>query len=230
MMMPNESAISSAQHTEAALAATVNLRRHLRQHVGPIYKFTGPDVPGANKVGICIFPPDERKPYWTLCTVGMSAIVMESAPISARNIELLISLPEDWNWNDPVNSWPLALIWTMIELIASDRSKSIVHGQTVKAKGATIPIFSSTERPAGGVLFGRPVLLPEKAWRIVDEDFNVRWLAILPLFAEEIVFGEKHGEHALMDKLEEAKVSELFDRRRRNTCSGATDNVHWNSI
>jgi hypothetical protein len=158
--MPQDSATSIAQHTEATLADTINLRRHLRQHVGPIYKFTGPDNPGASNVGICIFPPDERKPYWTLCTVGMSAIVMESAPASSRNIELLISLPEEWNWNDPVNSWPIRLIWTMVELIASDHSKAIVHGQTIRAKGATIPIFSSTERPGGGVLFGRPTLLP----------------------------------------------------------------------
>jgi hypothetical protein len=91
----------------------------------------------------------------------------------------------------------------------------------VKAKGATIPIFSSTERPAGGVLFGRPALLPEKAWHMVDEESNVRWLAILPLYAEEITFGEKHGEYDLIDKLEEAKVSELFDRRRLTTCLGA---------
>jgi hypothetical protein len=219
-VMPQDTATSIAQHTESTLAATIELRRHLRQHIGPTYKFTRPDTFGVHKVGVCIFPPDEHKPYWTVCTAGMSDISMERAPLSARNIELLISLPEEWNWADPVNSWPLALMRTMVELIASDPNKSIIYGQSVRAKRATIPIFSSTDRAAGGVLFGRPALLPERAWHIVSGELNVRWLAILPIFVEEIEFAEKHGEHILIDKLEEAKVSELFDRRRINTCSG----------
>lgn len=219
--MPGQSSISVTGHTEAALSATIDLRRHLRQHVGPTYKFQpGPDDFGSRKVGVCLFPPDERKPYWTVCSVGMSGILMQSAPLGSRNIELLISLPEDWNWNDPLNSWPLTLMWTMVDLISTDPGKAIVYGQSVRAKGATIPIFSSTDRPAGGILFGRPELLTEAAWRIDSDEMKARWLSIIPLFVEEIVFVEKHGERALIERLEESSVTEFFDRRRLNTCTG----------
>lgn len=71
------------------------------------------------RIDIAIIEPTKKRNYYTLCTIGLGAYMMnideEKSPLAQEYIELLIYLPANWpispeKFNDENNFWPVRLL------------------------------------------------------------------------------------------------------------------------
>ena len=52
------------------------------------------------------------------------------------------------------------------------------------------------------------------------DDRQIHFLALVPLYAEEVEFKLRYGVNALLDRFADADVTELLDVTRVNVCAG----------
>jgi hypothetical protein len=65
----------------------------------------------------------------------------------------------------------------------------------------------------------RPVLFGDDFMRLeVDPDKGIDFLSFVPLYREELDYKLDHGLDPLLDRLDEAGVTELLDLGRKNVC------------
>jgi hypothetical protein len=64
-----------------------------------------------------------------------------------------------------------------------------------------------------------PPVLAKNSWRLmINDDTVINFYALWPIYSEEMNFKLARGVEPFLAKLEAARVTELIDVERRNTC------------
>jgi hypothetical protein len=194
---------------------------HLDLHVVP-------PAPACRR-GLCSdYHPFGRNAF-TIVTSGMSTRPMP-LPAGAdadtpRLVELLVSLPADWHGlrpdgtfvNDYIhneeNWWPIHWL-KMIARMPHENDEWIGAGQVIPNIPADKPL--APDNRFTGILLLPSVIHPEAQRLVVHDDTAIEFLALWPLYAEEIELYHRHGLSTLKAAFMNAGITDLINPRRRN--------------
>ncbi len=197
------------------------ITNHIEKYFGTDFFVLDEEKSSTVHVDIHVVRPTATRPYFTLLTSGMSDLDM-SMPKGLEDLalaEVCLCLPREWplgmdefGWREPGYFWPLALL--------KNAAKYPHINQTWFSWGHTI---GNVERPEPlgsgthftGVMLLNPATFPEGADTLkTDDGRTIHYLALIPVFEQEMRFKQKFGSDALEEKLIEADITELLDPKR----------------
>jgi hypothetical protein len=137
-----------------------------------------------------------------------------------RYAELLICLPPDWNleqedFKDEANYWPIRWL-KMLARLPHQYSTWLFTGHTVPNGDPPRPFADNTELCCALLL--TPMLFDLDFLILELDDRQVHFLALVPLYREEMEYKMRQGVSALLDRCADAGVTELLDLTRVNVC------------
>lgn len=196
---------------------------HIEEHLGPIDYVFHELVSEYVHIDVHRVPPRPERPYYTLVTSGMSERPMSvpDGTDSPRFTELMICVPSNWplsmeDFRDEQNYWPIRLLKVLARLPHEfDTWLGLSH---------SVPNGDPPQPYAENTRFCSAVLVPPltctDAFRTltVDRDETIHFLAVLPLYPEELDCKLKDGMNVLIDRLDAARVTEVINIRRANSC------------
>ncbi|WP_196159358.1 suppressor of fused domain protein [Reinekea sp. G2M2-21] len=194
---------------------------HIEAHIGKIPTVMHELVSDTVHIDIHHVPPTKERPFHTLVTSGMSDLPM-SVPEDAdstKYMELMVSLPESWKigdaaFKDEVWYWPVR----QLKYLARFPHKY----ETWFGWGHSIPNGNPAEPFANNTEFCGVILLPSVT---VPPDFHklkindqkeIEFYSIVPLYNEEMDYKLAKGTDALLDRLEKYHLSDVIDINRKN--------------
>ncbi len=208
-------------------AATVRVLRtisaHVRKNIGKIdHVFHPTDEPKLIHIDIFHVLPTDERPFHTLVTCGMSSRPM-CAPMEAptlRRIELYLCLQPQW-FGPP--EAPEGCMWPVHELndlayMPHLRESWLWHAHTVSGPDHSEPIAPGVKFT--GWVIGGPSILTRAGCRVRLGRENVYLMSAVPIYEEELEYALRRGSHALFARMEEAGVTPVIDRNRRNCVTG----------
>lgn len=175
-------------------------------------------------VDIHVIPPRPDRNYYTLITSGMSQLAM-TVPAGSEQWaynELLLCLPPSWPLRDKDlenenNYWPLRWLRVLARFPHKFKSfLSVFH--TIPHGDPPEPIASNTKFI--GAMLAPPQLVPANFWRFrIHPELVISFLAVVPLYAEEMDFKLEKGGQKLFERFKKAQVTELLDLHRKNVAT-----------
>lgn len=180
------------------------VEEHIHSAFGPIqnvwHELFSPDI----HVDLCLIPPAEDRPYYTLVTMGMGAHRMQVpedlAEYQLERAELLLCLPGDWQVNDDDEQWywPFRLLKQLARLPGEEEGW-LGWGHTID-NGE--PYAANTELCAA-LLIG-PVVGSEGAETLrLSRGEEVNFYQVIPLYRGELDYKLANSAEALLDELED---------------------------
>jgi hypothetical protein len=185
---------------------------------------------------VLFFPPKEGQPFWTLVTCGMSGRPM-SLPDDIGDAgdfayaELVMSLPEEWIPKDANGEYDFDFFerdggdWPVDELMYLARLPHLQRtwlaaGHSITNDDPPRPIVPDTRMD--GFVLGRPMTWLSLFHQMkTDGDKRVNFLAVFPVFPEEMKFKLDVGSEALFTRFRENGVTEVL-RPGRDSVIDAT--------
>ena len=200
------------------------LEMHIDTYFGSydrvFHELVSPDI----HVDICIIPPSEERPYYTLVTQGMGAHCMnvpqELADYKLERAELMIALPPDWLVGNEEEKW----YWPIRSLKAAARM--VIEQNTWLGWGHSVSLPDS-EEDRGMAFSGLLVLSPVAAEEgsgvcALPDGGEVNFYSVLPLYAEELACKCRHDAETLLNRFEQDPDEiQLWpvDVHRKNVCA-----------
>jgi hypothetical protein len=194
---------------------------HLHEQLGGDYSVFHELISDTIHLDVLVFPATEERPHHVLVTQGMSALPM-TVPEGAeeyRYCELLIALPADWviegdEADEERWYWPMRLLKSIARLPHLYETW-IGVGHTIPNSDPVEPYAEETEQCCAIVtplvLFGEDMDTCQ-----MSEEKTVRLYALTPIYEDEMRYKLEHGYEKLFEKLEERKLTELIDPKRRS--------------
>jgi hypothetical protein len=208
-------------HVPTPIRYLPTITNHIEKYFGTDFFVLHEEKSSTVHVDTHVVRPTTDRPYFTLLTSGMSDLDMRM-PKGLEDLalaEVCLCLPREWplgmddfGWREPRYFWPLAIL-------RSAAKYPHIH-QTWFSWGHTIgnverPKPLSSETGFTGVMLLNPATFPEGADTVKTEDGRtIQYLALIPLFEQEMRFKKKFGSDVLEEKLIEADITELLDPKR----------------
>jgi hypothetical protein len=221
------------------------ISRHIERTIGPcpmvFHEIVSNDieldlhvVPPQPGVASPLFPAGRN--FYTIVTSGLSTRPMKlpASPDSdeqAAYAELMITLPADWPGLFPdgtmspeamsaqENAWPIRWLKLLAHL-AHEQDVFLGAGNTYA--GETGAIAGNT--PLAGVLTAPSVLHPKSARLPIRDDLAISFLALWPVYPEELALAQCEDGPALLRRLHRAGITDLVDIRRKNVAGKTANN------
>jgi hypothetical protein len=195
---------------------------HVEQHIGKPASVFHEIISDLVHVDVHIVEPTRERNFFTLFTTGMSDRPMAAPPDldDCRFAELLICLPADWklgprDFDDEGNYWPVRWLKVLARL-PHQYETWLFTGHTVPNGDPAWPFADNTALCCA--LLRRPRLFGEQFPLLELDDRMIHFLALTPLYAEEMAYKLCSGFQKLEDRLDDAGVTELLNPKRFNTC------------
>lgn len=215
---PFEAAVGDPESIE-------KIEKHLGQHLGEPATVFHEIVSDLVHIDVHVITPRPDRNYYTLVSTGMSDRPM-NVPQGLENfahLELLLCLPPSWpidekltSFKDERNYWPVRLLKTLARLPHEYDTWLGLH-HTVPHGDPATPFAEGTQ--LSGAMITIPKLVPDKFASLqVRPDKRVWFLAVTPLYSEEMDFKLRKGGEALDALLDKGGVTELIDPQRKNVC------------
>ncbi len=194
---------------------------HIAEHLGKVDWVFHEIVSDLVHIDVHIVPPTPQRDFYTLVTSGMSARSM-TTPEGLEEFsyaEVLLCLPPDWplrkeDFEDERNYWPIRLLKTLARM-PHELDTWLAYGHSVTNGDPAEPYAEGVG--FCGCMLIPPLLAPDGFSELrINEEMSIRFLAVLPLYPEELDLKLKKGSEPLMDKLEKIQASELVEVGRRN--------------
>ena len=216
------------------------ISRHIEKTIGPapmvIHELFSPGI----HLDLHIVPPTNLPPspehpfgtsHYTVVTSGVSSQPMNVPPggRAPRFIELMIALPGDWpglrldgtcDWElmkDERSWWPLRWLGIVARMPVT-LSTFVGLGHTIPNGEQADPFAANTR--FGCLLVVPPLRSPQSARLVVSDHVAISFLALMPLYPEEMRLKLRSGAAVLHKLLDNAVLTELIDIRRRNVAGG----------
>lgn len=205
------------------------IEAHITRHVGPIAWVMHEIESDLVHVDIHVVEPTRQGPFYTLVTSGMSEVPMKVPALDGVALtyaELSICLPSTWPLDTP-NVLRTHYAWPVKWLQSLARFPHLYD--TWLGIGHTIPNGDPPEPFAPDTGFSSIVLLPSimlpEAFGTLrlGESKRIEFLAVYPLYPEELDLKLGEGLDPLLDRFERCSVTDLLDLRRPNTCAARHD-------
>lgn len=204
--------------------AWVAIHEHIETHLGPVESVFHELLSDQLHVDVHLVRPTPERPHWTLVTSGMSDRPMNSPDADDRYAELFLSLPGNWPlgndaFEDEANYWPLRWLTTLARL-PHDYDTWLGWGHTVPNGDPAEPFAPSTSFCCWLVL--PPLLAPEEFGELqVRPEKRIRFLALVPLYEDEMQYKLDEGAQELVQRFEARGVTELVHVGRPSACRPA---------
>ncbi|MFT7345050.1 MAG: hypothetical protein ACI9XP_001644 [Lentimonas sp.] len=167
---------------------------------------------------IIYFSPDENKDCSILMTNGLSDVFM---PVHEKHkgeerMELYFCLPSYWDINDPANNFQWPLIW--LEKLA----KHVIEKNTWFGIGHTVQCYKdyaplSENMSQSHFILNRPDYCSEMLPELIHENGEtIQFLAIIPIFSDEMDYKQGKGTLKLFKKLLNKNITEKLDDFRNS--------------
>lgn len=199
------------------------LNEHIEKYLGKVDTVWHEIVSDTTHVDVHYIAPTPERNFHILVTTGMSYIPMQ-APEECqdwRYAELLICLPPEWPiseeaFKDDNNYWP---VWwlKMLARFPHQYGAWISWGHTIPNGQKAEPYGTNTK--LGCALLMAPTKFAEEFnFLEIDEERKVHFMAVVPLYKEEMEFKLKNGLEALTERFEKHNIDELIQLDRKNVC------------
>ncbi|KRD76883.1 suppressor of fused domain protein [Lysobacter sp. Root983] len=192
---------------------------HIEAHLGPIGSVFHELVSDLVHIDVHFLSANDAYPYTRLVTSGMSdlAMTVPAGSDAPRHLELIATLPADWrldqeSMQDERWYWPVRLLKMLARFPHKQRTwlgwgHSIANGDPPEAYAANTRLDSAILLPS--------VTVPDGFHRLrIDEDKEIHFLAVVPLYPEERELKLRKGTDGLLDKF--ADLDDLIAPSRRN--------------
>ena len=199
------------------------ISEHIAEFVGPPDNVFHEIVSDLVHVDVHFVQPTKKRNYITLVTSGMSDRPMNApeGQETKRYAELMICLPPDWKMSEKAFEkerwyWPIRWLKTLARL-PHEYDTWLWEGHTVPNGDPPEPFADNTDLCCAYLL--RPALFPKEFFKLpLSKKKTVRFFCLVPLYADETEFKLKNGSDALIDRLDDAGVTELLDIERPSVC------------
>ncbi len=194
---------------------------HIEQHLGPVSGVFHEIVSDAVHIDVHIVPATADFPYLRLVTSGMSdrAMTLPDGIEAPQHMELMMTLPGDWQlqheaFEDERHYWPIRLLKTLARLPHK-------HA-TWLGFGHTVPNGDPAAPYADGVGFDGAIVLPSISAPdgfselVIDADKTIVFMAVVPLYPEEMALKLHKGTDALLDRFSRKQVNDICEPGRAN--------------
>jgi Suppressor of fused protein (SUFU) len=195
---------------------------HVKQYIGPIDAVVHDSSIQLPQVDILIVKPTEEKPFYTLITAGMSEFAM---PAPGGFMELMVSLPPHWILpklyevtgganSSPEWYWPIGVLQFLAKI---PRLYNTWFGmEQIIPNGEPPAFYAPNTRLCGSLLF--PSLLTPREFHELPLNAHkkIQFLALLPLYQEEMNLAAERGMDELFDRLAHHKISDYIIPDRVN--------------
>lgn len=195
------------------------IETHISHHIGKFDLILHPRESAELHIDICVVPPSAERNFYTLVTNGMSQLPLYNetdAGLQEVYLELMLALPADWPLTaegilDANNFWPIEwlqrlAIYPHLNDIFLGLGDSIPNGDPAE------PLAANTE--LCGFIIGLPTLVDKEFVFLQTDAAEVTFLALLPVYADELLFKLEEGAEAFLDAAEDAGLTELIDTKR----------------
>lgn len=202
------------------------VEKHITEHVAEPESVFHELVSDLIHVDVHIVKPGPDRPFYTLVTSGMSEAPMngqgEEGPFQCY-AELCVLLPPDWkldqdDFKDERNYFPIRWLKQLARLPHEyDTWLGYAH---------TIPNGDPAEPLAPGVGFIGWIILPSVSLSPdlltlkIDEQREVNFFCIIPLYQDEMDYKLQRGGDALTDLFDKHRLSDVIDIHRPSVVSG----------
>jgi Suppressor of fused protein (SUFU) len=155
--------------------------------------------------------PGGDRPFYTLVTSGMSQRCMPAPADDEAYAELVLSLPADWDMDDDGHSWPIRLLQQLAVFPHE-------YGAWLWS-GASVPNGDPVEAyPGGGglccAMLAPPRTVPGGFTVLRHDGRDIHFHGLFTLLEDEMQAKLDHGADALLERFDQAGVTELLDPSR----------------
>jgi Suppressor of fused protein (SUFU) len=194
---------------------------HIEEHLGQVDFVWHELVSDLVHIDIHVIKPTPQRNWYTLVTSGMSDRPMHS-PEGAedyRYAEVMMCLPPTWklgqeHFKDEQNYWPIRWL-KMLARLPHEYNTWLSYWHTVPNGDPAEPLANNTSLV--GIMLVPPMTThPEFGELLVPPTHTIRFLAVIPLTADEMAFKLSAGASELFDRLERANVTELLNPARKS--------------
>ncbi|MGF1511426.1 MAG: suppressor of fused domain protein [Myxococcota bacterium] len=198
-----------------------DLVEHISSWVGPLSGVFDVGLKGP-QVDILHAAPDDDKPFHVLVSHGLSDRVQPTPPEadSAHRVELVMGLDPAWpttRAGDLTELWPVKLLASLVRFALDEPDGWFGHGHTIPNGSPAQPYV---EGGPSGVILLPPVAMPPEFERWGEGEEEVQFLAVVPLYSEELDFKVSRGAMALMERFDAHGLNEVFHWQRRKVAGG----------
>lgn len=192
------------------------IERHIATHIGKVDSVFHEILSDLVHIDVHIVKPTAARPYYTLITSGMSDLPM-TVPEEARNFayaELMLCLPESWPMDskDETYYWPIR--WLKLLARFPHEYKTCLGALHSMPNGDPAEPLAANTRLCG-IMLGLPMTVSVDFHQLrVSDEKTIHFYSVLPLHQDEMDFKLKRGGAALVDRFEQAKITELLDPQR----------------
>lgn len=194
---------------------------HIEKYVGEVDSVLHEIISDTVHIDIHHVPPTEEKPFHFLITSGMSDLPMKvnGDPDDLAYAELMVVLPSWWeisseSFADEGWYWPFRQL-KFLARFPHKYDSWFGYGHTIPNGDPAEPFAENTK--LDGVILLNPCHVPDEFLTLtIDEHKTIEFLAVVPLYPEEMNFKLRNGVDALLDKLIDNRVSDLIVIDRKN--------------
>jgi len=195
------------------------IARHIERHLGPIESVFHELISDAVHLDVHWVRARPAWPVHTLVTSGMSDRPMNvpAGTRAPRHIELMVTLPERWLIGDAAFAdenwyWPVRQLKTLARF-PHKYDTWLGEGHTVTNDEPPQPLAPGT-RLCGAILRA-PQAVPEEFRELrIDDTKTIRFLAVVPLYEEEMALKLREGADALLRLFGEQRVTDVIEPAR----------------
>jgi len=199
---------------------------HIEAHVGKIEGILHELMSPMVHVDIHVVGPTRERPFRTLVTSGMSDLPMAgpNGQADLRFCELMLCLPESWPmakeaWKNEENYWPIRWL-KILSRFPHEYKTCLWFGHTIPNGDPPAPLATNTAMQC--MMLAMPMTVSTKFWKLrVNEDKEIYFFSILPLFGDEVELKLKKGAEELLNRFEKAKYSEIINVSRKSVASNS---------
>lgn len=214
---PFEFAIGDSENIEAISA-------HIERHVGPVKTVYHEIISDKVHIDVHIVAPNEKFPFYTLVTSGMSDRPMKAPEKYAHFAysELFICLPADWkmdqaDWKDDANYWPIRWLKTLARF-PHEYDAWLWYGHSMPHGDPPTPIHPATNLCA--FLLLQNFRLPRAFGTLkISEEKTIHFLSLIPIHQDELELKFKKGGEEIEARFNKAGLSELLNINRPSCVS-----------
>jgi hypothetical protein len=194
---------------------------HIEQYVGEIDMVYHEIISDLVHIDVHHIKPTSARNVHTLVTTGMSdrPMLPPEQMADCKYAELLITLPPDWlissdAFQDEANYWPVRLLkW--LARFPHEYETWLWYGHTIPNGNPPEPFHHSTKLDCA--MLAPPLSLSEEFHSFqCNEEKEVHFFSVIPLYPEEVTLKLRNGSNALFDLFDKYKIDEVVDLNRRN--------------
>lgn len=196
---------------------------HIERHLGPIEMVFHELQSEFVHVDVHWVPPNEKRPFHTLVSSGMSDLPMAvpDGVDAPRFAELQITLPPHWQvsqqaFQDEACYWPVRLL-KMMARMPHVYDTWLGIGHTVPNGDPPAPYDDSTAL-CGALVLSSPQVPEDFLTLHAGSGEEIVFYAVVPLHADEMEYKLRRGMDALLPRFDKADVSDVVDPARASVC------------